>query len=164
MFVSLFVSPFVCLFIYSLSLNLSVSLFIYYLCIFLSLFVLGLYVFGCWPLFSNCVELLPVFRQFAQQPLQLALHLEETEFRDTLKGHTEAIEKGMPVRHQTQAAPAAAPAASAVAAAVAATAAAAAGAACCVVFCACSSVMICSLYVGFLCFFNFAFLFIYLLL
>jgi len=39
---------------------------------------LGLYVFGCLKLFSNCYELKPTFEQFLKRPTQLIVHGNET--------------------------------------------------------------------------------------
>lgn len=41
---------------------------------------LGLYVFGCWDLFSNCQELKDTFDFFAKKPLQLMIYINENMF------------------------------------------------------------------------------------
>ncbi|PFH34370.1 hypothetical protein BESB_075220 [Besnoitia besnoiti] len=62
---------------------------------------LGLYVFGRWSLFGNCVDTRPVMRHFAKRPLQLALQLEEENFetdrrvrRDPYPGRQEPLPAG----------------------------------------------------------------------
>jgi len=40
----------------------------------------GLYVFGCWDLFSNCQELKNTFDIFAKKPLELCLMINENMF------------------------------------------------------------------------------------
>jgi intron-binding protein aquarius len=40
----------------------------------------GLYVFGCWDLFSNCQELKKTFDIFAKKPLELCLMINENMF------------------------------------------------------------------------------------